>query len=357
MTNSSLNELSSPPAKVKKTTHIRLILMLGVPLCAALLCCVWYLKSGRFVETDNAYIKANKVQVSAEVAGIVQNVLINENQTVRAGQALFEINPEPFQMAAMRAEAQLAQVRTDIASLQASYYEKQAQIQLANSKYTFQLKELQRHQDLLNKNYISIATFDTVKQNADLAQLQLKADQQDLYRIAVTLGGSVDFPIQQHPNYMAAKTALDQAKLNLKRTVITASLSGTVSVPPKPGQYLNAGQTAMTLVASGNLWIEANYTETQLTHVKPGQTVTIYVDTFPDVVWQGEVQSLSPATSAEFSVLPAQNTTGNWVKVSQRVPVLIHLKPQLNAPELRAGLSVETEIDTQFHRSLFGYVL
>lgn len=357
MSNSTANELSPAPAKGKKRAYVRFILMVAVPLCAALVGCVLYLKSGRFVETDNAYIKADKVQVSAEIAGIVQNVLISENQKVNAGQALFEINPEPFQMAAMRAEAQLAQVRTDIASLQASYHEKQAEIQLANSKYAFQLKELKRHQDLLNKNYISMATFDTVKQNTDLAQLQLKADEQDLHRIAVSLGGSVDFPLEQHPNYLAAQAALNQAKLNLKRTVVTASLAGTVSVPPKPGQYLNAGQTAMTLVVSNNLWIEANYTETQLTHVKPGQTVTIHVDTFPDAEWQGEVQSLSPATSAEFSVLPAQNTTGNWVKVSQRVPVLIHLKAQQNTPELRAGLSVETRIDTQFHRSLFGYIL
>jgi membrane fusion protein, multidrug efflux system len=357
MSSSLLPNIEPSQEESNKHNQVRWILMLVVPLIGAIIGLFIYLKSGRFIETDNAYIKADKVLVSAEIAGIVQHVLIRENQTVVAGEPLFEINPQPFKVAVNRAQAQLAQVRTNLASLKASYVEKQAEIQLAESRYQFQVKELKRQQDLLDKNYISDATYDSARQSTDLALLQLKADQQDLKSIAVALGGAADFPVERHPNYLAAMAELDQAQLNLDHTVVTASLTGTVSIPPKPGQYLNAGQTAMTLVVDNKLWIEANYTETQLTHVKPGQTVTVHVDTYPDVIWQGEVQSLSPATSAEFSVLPAQNTTGNWVKVSQRVPVLIQLKPMINAPQLRAGMSVETEIDTGHQRSLFGYML
>lgn len=357
MSSALQSPVNTSEVKRNKNLSLRWIFMFGVPVAAALLGIFIYLKSGRFIETDNAYIKADKVLVSAEIAGIVQHVLVLENQSVQAGQPLFELNPEPFKVAVSRAQAQLAQVHTDLASLKASYSEQQAEMELAESKYQFQLKELQRQQDLLNKHYISAATFDLAKQNTDLAKLQLKADQEDLKRIAVSLGGSLDSPIEMHPNYLAALAELAQAKLNLKRTIITASMTGTVSVPPKPGQYLTAGQTAMTLVVDDRLWIEANYNETQLTYVQVGQTVTIHVDTYPDQEWQGKVLSLSPATASEFSVLPAQNTTGNWVKVSQRVPVLIQLNPQQGAPQLRAGLSVETEIDTQHQQSLFGYTL
>ena len=136
-----------------------------------------------------------------------------------------------------------------------------------------------------------------------------------------------------------------------------ASLAGTVSRPPKPGQYIARGATAMALVVSGNLWVEANFTETDLTYVHPGQSVVIHVDTFPDVTWHGVVDSLSPATGAEFSVIPAQNASGNWVKIAQRVPVRIHLDEAAGLPPLRAGLSADVRIDTGHRRRVFGFAL
>ncbi|WP_416306602.1 HlyD family secretion protein [Neptunicella sp. SCSIO 80796] len=335
----------------------RLILMVIIPALALVGAGYFYLKDGRYVDTDNAYVKADKVQISAEVAGTVSKVLVQENQSVTAGQVLFQLDPQPYQVAVDKAQARLSQVYTDIAALKASYREKQAEISLARSKYAFQTREQKRQADLLAKDYISPATYDDAKQNTDIAGLQIVAVEEDLKRIAVTLGGSVDTPIEQHPNYLAAKAELEQAKLDLARTQIHASLSGIVRVPPKPGQYLVAGQTSMTLIVNNNLWVEANFTETGLTHVKPGQPVTIKIDTYPDAEWTGTVESLSPATSAEFSVIPAQNATGNWVKIAQRVPVRIKLKADEQLPPLRAGLSAITEIDTGYKRQLFGITL
>jgi len=335
----------------------RLLLLIVVPLIAALVISIVYLKSGRYVETDNAYVKADKVPVSADVSGTIKEVLVQENQPVAAGQLLFRLDPASFQVAVEIAEAKLAQVRTDLAALKASYREKQAEITLAGTRYSFALKEQQRQADLVAKNFISASKFDDAKQNTDLSAQQIAALKQDLKRIAETLGGSVDAPVERHPSYRAALAELEQAKLDLARVEVRASLPGTVSKPPKPGQYIAAGSTAMALVVSGNLWIEANYTETDLTYVHPGQPAAIHIDTYPEAAWKGVVESLSPATGAEFSVIPAQNATGNWVKIAQRVAVRIKLAAAPGTPQLRAGLSTVVEIDTGHRRRLLGFSL
>ncbi|MHB1180409.1 MAG: HlyD family secretion protein [Sulfuricella sp.] len=335
----------------------RLILLVVVPLIAVLAVGIVYLKGGRYVETDNAYIKADKVPISAEVSGTVKEVLVDENQSVIAGQALFRLDPAPFQVAVAKAEAKLAQVRTDLAALRASYREKQAEITLARTKHTFAQKDQQRQADLVARNFISASRFDDAKQSTDLAGQQIGALDQDLRRIAETLGGSVDAPVDRHPSYRVALAELEQARLDLARVEVRASLPGIVTKPPKPGQYVTAGAMAMALVVSGNLWVEANFTETDLTYVHPGQPVTIRVDTYPEAAWKGVVESLSPATGAEFSVIPAQNATGNWVKIAQRVPVRIKIEAAPNMPQLRAGLSTIVEIDTGHRRRVLGFTL
>ncbi len=335
----------------------RLILLVVIPLIAVLVGGVVYLKSGRYVETDNAYVKADKVPVSAEVSGTVKEVLVEENQTVVAGQPLFRLDPMPFQIALTKAEAKQAQVQIDLAATKASFREKQAEIALARTKYRFAQKDQQRQSDLAAKNFVSALSFDNARQNTELAAQQIIALEQDLKRLATTLGGSVDDPVEDHPSYRAAQAELEQAKLDLARVEVSASLPGIVSKLPKPGQYLAAGATAMVLVASGNPWIEANFTESDLTYVQPGQSVAIHIDTYPDTVWKGIVESLSPATGAEFSVIPAQNATGNWVKIAQRVPVRITLEATPEMPLLRAGLSALVEIDTGHRRHIFGAFL
>jgi multidrug resistance efflux pump len=201
------------------------------------------------------------------------------------------------------------------------------------------------------------ARLDEARQASELAAQQITALEQDLKRIAASLGGAPDTPLEQHPSYRAAAAELAQAKLDLERTVVRAPLAGTVSKPPKPGQYVAAGATAMALVATGHVWVEANFTETDLTHVRPGQPVEVHVDTYPDAVWTGVVESLSPATGAEFAVIPPQNATGNWVKITQRLPLRIRLDERPGLPQLRAGLSATVDIDTGHRRKVLGLSL
>mgnify|MGYP003394383526 CR=1 FL=1 len=335
----------------------RLLLLVVIPVIAAIGAGVVYLKGGRFVQTDNAYVKAEKVAISTEVSGRVHEVFVQENQVVTAGQPLFRLDPEPFQVAIAKAEARLAQVRTDFAALKASYRAKQAEITLATTRHAFAKRDQQRQADLVAKNFISAARFEESQQTADLAIQQINALEQDLHRIAETLGGSIDTPVEKHPTYRSALAELSKVKLDLAHTEVRASLPGNVNKPPRLGQFVTAGSTAMALVVSGNLWIEANFTETDLTYMHPGQAVVIRIDTYPGVTWHGTVDSLSPATSAEFSVIPAQNATGNWVKITQRVPVRIKLDAETNAPQLRAGLSAVVEIDTGHRRRLLGLAL
>lgn len=354
MTNAPSSVEAAPPSRRRLK---RLVLLVVVPLLAALVVGIVYLRGGRHVETDNAYIKADKVPVSAEVSGTVREVLVEENQYVAAGQSLFRLDPAPFQLAVAKADAQLAQVRTDLAALKASYREKQAEIVLAQTKQAFAQKDLRRQADLVARNFISAVKFDDAKQSTDLAGLQIEALRQDLNRISEALGGSIDAPVENHPSYRVARAELDQARLDLERIDVRALLPGIVSKPPKPGQYVGAGATALVLVVSGDLWVEANFPETDLTYVHPGQPVTIKVDMYPDTTWKGVVDSLSPATGSEFSVIPAQNATGNWVKIAQRVPVRIRIEAVPNAPQLRAGLSTIVDIDTGHRRRVLGFTL
>jgi len=350
-----MNSDSANPAKgISRYRLKRFGLLVAVPTVVGLAGLAVYLHGGRYVSTDNAYVKADVVIVSPEVSGTVKDVLVLDNQSVAAGQPLFRIDPATFGVALDKAEAKLAQVRTDIAALRAGYREKQAEIALARTKYEFARKEQQRQADLVAKHFVSASKFDDATQASDIAAQQIVTLEQDLKRIADTLGGSADTPVEQQPSYRAAVAELEQAKLDLSHTEVRASLPGTVSNPPKPGQYIAAGGTAMALVVTGNTWIEANFTETDLTYVRPGEPATVRVDTYPGVEWQGVVDSLSPATGAEFSVIPAQNATGNWVKITQRVPVRIRIEPQAGLPALRAGLSAIVDIDTGHRRHLLG---
>lgn len=334
----------------------RMLLLVGVPLLTGIISLGLYLHGGRFVETDNAYIKAQKVPVSPSVSGTVKEVLVQENQSVKQGQLLFRIDPEPFRIAVAKAEARLAQVRTDLAALKASYRTKQIEVEQAKANHDFAVKELRRQAELAEKNFISAAKLDDVKRSTEVSAEQVAMLEQEMRRIAEALGGNPSAPMERHPSYLAAQAELEQAKLDLFNTEVHASMTGTVSKLPKPGQFVATGSTALLLVAD-ELWIEANFTEADLTYVHPGQAVSIGIDTFPDAKLKGSVESLAPATGAEFSVIPAQNATGNWVKIAQRVTVRIRLDKAEPAPELRAGLSSWVEIDTGHHRRLFGLTL
>lgn len=341
---------SAIPAIHESTEHSRrkrILFLVIAPAVFLSIVGIIYLMSGRYVETDNAYVKADKIPISAQVSGVVLETLTYENQNVVKDQLLYKLDPAPFKVALDKAQSSLAQVRIDLLALKAGYHAKQTEIALAKTKYNFSLLNKQRQTDLAAKHFTSASNLDEAKEGAEIAAQQVLTIEHDLQRLAESLAGSVDQPVEKHPRYLMAKAELDQALLNLSHTEIRAPMSGVINSPPKPGQYISAGSITMTLVAINHPWIEANFPEKELTHIHPGQPVVVTVDLYPGQKWKGMVESISPATGSEFSIIPAQNATGNWVKIAQRVAVRIKLIPEANSPQLRSGLSSWVKIDTK----------
>jgi membrane fusion protein (multidrug efflux system) len=316
----------------------------------------FYVTSARYVSTDNAYVKADIAAINAEVSGRVVEVPVVNNQQVEAGATLFRLDEQPFRLALAQAEAQLKNTRDEIMALEASYRQKGEEIALAEKNIAFYENELGIYENM-GKGVVAQTQLDEARHNLIVARQQLPALQQEQAGILAQLGGEPDLPPEQHPRYLAAEAARDQAALDLKRTVIIAPAAGFVSnVTLRPGDYARTGMPVFSLVETGHLWVEANFKETQLTHVKPGQPATIEVDTYPGVTWDVTVTSISAATGAEFALLPPQNSTGNWVKVVQRIPVRLDVENRPDQPQLRAGMSAIIDIDTGYQRPLPGIV-
>ncbi|MCP8686857.1 HlyD family secretion protein [Marinobacterium sedimentorum] len=332
-----------PPRRRFAGISLRTLLMVVIPLLAVAIASLLYLRGGRYLETDNAYLKADKAPISSEVSGTVLELNVRDNAAVSKGDLLFQLDATEFQTSLHRAQAQLAAVTADIQARRSGHAEKQAQINLARTDLDYWQREADRQEDLARKGAISRARLDEARHNADMARQREVALKLELQRIADELAGGPDTPIEDHPDYRIAKAELQQAQRALEQTAIRAPMDGHISQLPKPGQFLERGKIAAILIGN-RLWIEANFIEADLAKIAPGQPVRINFDSFPDQQWQGSVDSLSPATGAEFAVIPAQNATGNWVKIPQRVPVRIQLENP--GDELRAGLSALIQVDT-----------
>ncbi|NVK72025.1 MAG: HlyD family secretion protein [Oceanospirillaceae bacterium] len=346
----------SVPKQVEKR-KTRRFLLVALPLVVILVSVFVYLHGGRYVETDNAYVQSDITTINAEVSGAIQSIAVKENEKVAKGQLLFRIDATPFKVAEAKAQAQLQQVRLNILEQKAAYEEKKAEIKLAENKYAFNRREEKRQANLLKQKFISDTQFDQAKQAAEVSELNVATLKKDLFRLKEALGGDPSAPLEDHPNYQAAQATLDQARINLGHVEVRAPASGIVAKVPNNGEYVTAGSTSMVLVSDEKKWIAANFTEKDLTYVKPGQDVEIEVDAYPDVTLKGKVESISPATGSEFSVIPAENATGNWVKVAQRLAVKIVVDSDQNTPDLRTGFSSTVTIDTEHQRRLFGIAL
>lgn len=348
--------ISSIPKQVEKRTSRR-IFLIALPVIVVLASVFVYMKGGRYVETDNAYIQSDMTTINAEVSGAIQSIAVRENEKVAKGQLLFSIDATPFKVAEAKAQAQLQQVRLNILEQKAAYEEKKAEITLAENQFAFNQREEKRQANLLKQKFISDTQFDQAKQAAEVSELNVVALKKDLFRLKEALGGDPSAPLEEHPSYQAAQAALDQARIDLGHVDVKAPASGVVAKVPNSGEYISAGATAMVLVSDEKQWIEANFTEKDLTYVQPGQEVEIDVDAYPGVTLHGKVESISPATGSEFSVIPAENATGNWVKIAQRLSVKILVDTDQNTPILRTGFSSNVTIDTEHQRRLFGLAL
>ena len=345
---------SAPPRRARR--WVRSTLLLLGPFVALTVGAYVYYTSGRVVETDNAYVKADVAIVSAEIAGPIAAVGVRENQRVKAGDVLFTIDDRPFNVSLTRADAQLAAIDDFVESTRASYAQALEQLALARTNAAYEQREHERLAALAERKLASEFDVDEARHESDVANRQIQVAERALDQIRARLGGDLDRPATEQAAYLAAKSSRDAAALELEHTVVRAPFDGIASKVPTLGQYVQPGAPVMTVVADHDMWIEANYKETDLTHVAVGQPVDISLDTYPDRHWRGRVESISQATGAEFSVIPAQNATGNWVKVTQRLAVRIAIERHSDDPELRSGMSAIVDIDTGHERPAPGWV-
>ena len=328
-----------------------MFLILGPAVIAGV--SLWvYLQGGRFVSTDNAYVKTEIVSVSSEITGRVVEVIPHDNERVSKGQLLFRLDDQPYRIALAKAEANLANIRGSIESEKADYLSDKLAIDNANTDLAFRLKEMERIRKLVETRSIPAAQFDQAEYAWRSASNALDNRRQSLQAARARLIDP-DLPTEQHPRYLQALAELEKSKLDINHLEIRAPANGiAVNVAVHEGEYVIAGSSLVSLVDDNNMWLEANFKETDLTWVRPGQVVSVSIDAFPGETWEARVSGIMPATGSEFSLLPAQNSSGNWIKVVQRIRVNITLDNYNRELPISAGMSAVVDIDTGRSRTL-----
>ncbi|HTI01651.1 MAG TPA: HlyD family secretion protein [Acidisoma sp.] len=339
--------------QARRTSLLRPILMLGGTLALALGVLLFWLQGGQYVSSDDSYVEAAKVSLSTDVSGLVGKVYVHDNQHVQAGETLFSLDPANFGIAVANARAQLAQAVLDINAAKRGYAEALAQIAAQHAQLAEDQTNLQRYAAVVGNGGVTRATYDNARYTVQASQAQLAQLEAAAGLQLAKLSGDADTPVEQMPEYRTALAALNSALVAQRHSVVHAPFSGYVTNVDQlqPGMYLSAGTAAFGLVSDDHIWVTAQPKEDELTWVRLGQPVSISDDTYPGQTWRGVVESLSPASGSEFSLLPAQNSSGNWVKVVQRIPVRIKVLRKEGDPPLRAGMSVIADIDTGHKRS------
>ncbi len=329
--------------------------MISVPLLLVVIGALWWLLGGRYVSTDNAYVHQDLVTIGSDVAGRIAEVRVRENEHVTAGQVLFELDAAPYRIALANAEANVAKQRLQVEQLRAAYHDAEARLRAAQQEVDFRKREYERQSRLAEGGYAAKAHIDEVKHALENAEQQLQMANQGIESARAALGGNPDIATEDHPLVREAIAARDRAQLDLEHTVIHAPSDGVISQTDRlqVGQYVAVGDPVLSLVESDRSWVEANFKETELGGIRPGQKAEIKIEAYPSLPLQAQVESIGAGTGSEFSLLPAENATGNWVKVVQRVPVRLHILTATKMP-LRAGLSATVTVDTGRQRGLFG---
>ncbi|HEX4767332.1 MAG TPA: HlyD family efflux transporter periplasmic adaptor subunit [Lichenihabitans sp.] len=341
----------SPPKRRRLLLRPLLFALLPVAL-------VWggydYVVGGQVMSTDNAYVQAQSLGVSTDVSGTVSAIEVHDNEHVTKGQVLFRLKGESFRIALEGAQAQLGTVRNQVLTLQASYKQSQAQIAQAKADLPYYETSFKRQQDLVANAAASKAAYDQANHDLVSARQRILVAEAQAGAMLAQLGNDPNQAVDQNPFYLQAKSAVDNAQRDLNDTIVRAPFAGIVTNVDalQVGAYLKASQPGFSLISDTDMWVEASPKETELTYVKPGQPATVTVDTYPGIEWKGSVESISPASGSSFSLLPAQNTTGNWVKVVQRIPMRVRIDLDPSKPPLRVGMSVVVDVDTGHARGL-----
>jgi membrane fusion protein, multidrug efflux system len=314
-----------------------------------------YVTGGQVMSTDDAYVNAETVGISTDVSGIVQQIDVTENQHVDKGQVLYSLDSRQFQIALENAKANLAQTALTIASMKQDYGRMLSDVTAQQAQVSLDQATNDRNASLVGTGAVSRATYDQARFTLEADKSKLESLRQQAAVQLAKLAGNPNIPVTQHPQFLQAKAMVDEAQRQVDDAVVKAPFAGIVTqvYAIARGKYLAASTTAFYLVATDHVWVDATPKETELTYVRPGQAVTVTVDTYPDAVWRGVVESVSPAAAQQFALLPAQNTSGNWVKVVQRIPMRVRVETnEKNLPVLRAGMSVEVDVETGHERGL-----
>jgi len=336
---------------MNKRKWVLFLVMFIVPIASIVIAANYWLKSARFVATENAYVKIDIAKITAEVSGKTIEVRARANTAVKKGDILIKIDPRSFKYTLKRTQAELEIARQQVKMLRETLIEAQVELTEAQDRFTYFRKRYERQIDLTKRGIVAAIRSDELENDANTARDRVAMARQKINRVRASLGGSSNQPVDEHPMVRVKIVAVDQALLDLDRTVVKAPVSGTVAtVPLVSGEQVTASQPLFAIVTDTTPWVDANFKETQLTNVKVGQKATIELDIYPGVRWQARVTSISPATGAQFAILPPQNASGNWVKVVQRLPVRLQLEPRPGMPQLRAGMTAQVVIDTERER-------
>jgi membrane fusion protein (multidrug efflux system) len=336
------------PTNGERLRRMRLPLMIGGSVVIVLIAAYLYFASGRSEATNDAYVNAARVAISTNVPGRVVELHVHDNQRVKRGEVLFRLDDRPFQLAVNEARAKLNNARLQVESLKATHKQKQSELRSAQDTLAYETREMDRQKRLLASGISSQAQVDRVSHSRDAAAQAVATAQQQIASVVANLGGDPSIDPAKHPAVEQAQAALDRALLDLSYTTIAAPDDGIVAQVERlqVGDYVNAASPVFALVSTHNVWVEANFKEVQLSRMRAGQPATVEIDTYGDKTFKAHVASLSPGTGAQFAMLPAQNATGNWVKVVQRLAVRIEIEDADRDHPLYSGLSATVKVDT-----------
>jgi len=331
----------------------RAFLMICVPAILIAIAISVYLSGGRYVSTDNAYVKSDIVQISTNLEGLITGVFVSENQQVLKGDRLFSVDARLIEKELAVAAADVAAAVQEIVALRSRYQEGQSAAVAAEERVGYLKSEQERQRELLKKGLGTRAVLDAVEHDTRAAQRRLELRRQSNRTILAELGGNPDMPTEQHPSYLRAVAEQELAMVKLSYAEVRAPVTGIVTnLALKTGEYVEAGDLLLAVVDTSSRWVEVNLKEVDLEHIQIGQAAIVILDSLPNIKWRATVASIAPVTGAEFSILPPQNATGNWVKVVQRVPVRLELIEPSGLERFRGGLTASISIDTGRSRDI-----